>query len=288
MNSGVATMSRELVLSTVHKYDWVQIGGAVVHPDKGKVFDLSHATNQMKGIKDAYVKIYPTDGYGNEQMLFSIIAQEKIDAILHFTDPRQWGWLYALEHQIRVKIPLMFLDIWDDLPYPMYNRTFYESVDALFAISKQTDNINLWVRGAENCCCVDGWYDKNGKLHPYSENPFPLSKEEFTDILVNISKILLNADDLESDRLIETLFDPRIEKIKTRLISLMFENFTGKLSNDVIKKICDGAWEYAYEQLKKEIPISINRIGSLWEENCKNIQLSIASSNYPTVPISYE
>jgi len=178
MNSGIATMSRELVLSTVHKYDWVQIAGAIQHPDKGKIFDLSQATNQMKNIKDAYVKVYPTDGYGNEQMLFAIMAQEKIDAILHFTDPRFWGWLYALEKQIRCKIPLMFLDIWDDVPYPMYNRAFYESCDALFAISKQTDNINVWVRGAENCCRIDGWYDKDGKLHPYTENPFDMNNME--------------------------------------------------------------------------------------------------------------
>lgn len=150
MNSGIATMSRELVLGTVHKYNWTEIGGAVTHPDKGKTFDLSQATNQMVGITDAYVKLYPTDGYGNEQMLFSIIDQEKIDAILHFTDPRFWGWLYALEKQIRSKMPLTYLNIWDDLPYPMYNRSFYESCDALFSISKQTMNINRHVLGPEN------------------------------------------------------------------------------------------------------------------------------------------
>ena len=149
MNSGIATMSRELVLSTIHLYDWVQIGGAITHPDKGKVFDLSQATNQMKNIKDAYVKIYPTDGYGNEQMLFGIIAQESPDFILHFTDPRFWGWLYALEKQIRAKMPLTYLNIWDDIPYPMYNRAFYESCDALFSISKQTMNINRWVLGPD-------------------------------------------------------------------------------------------------------------------------------------------
>ena len=34
-------MSKEFVLGTLDdKYDWVQIGGAVKHPDQGKVFDL--------------------------------------------------------------------------------------------------------------------------------------------------------------------------------------------------------------------------------------------------------
>lgn len=169
MNSGIATMSRELVLGAVDMYDFVQIAGAISHPDKGKVFDLSQATNQMKNMKDAYVKVYPTDGYGNEQMLFQLIAQEKIDAILHFTDPRFWGWLYALEKQIRAKMPLVYLDIWDDIPYPMYNRAFYESCDGLLAISKQTDNINRQVLRPENCLRIEGWYDENDVLHPYSE-----------------------------------------------------------------------------------------------------------------------
>jgi hypothetical protein len=165
MNSGIATMSRELVLSTVHKYNWVQLAGAIAHPEKGKVYDLSQSTNEMKKTKDAYVKLYPTDGYGNEQILFQIIGIEHPDAILHFTDPRFWGWLYAIEKQIRGQgIPLCFYTIWDDIPYPMYNRPYYESCDALFSISKQTYNINKWVMSPENCCAIDGTFDKDGNL----------------------------------------------------------------------------------------------------------------------------
>lgn len=165
MNSGVATMSRELVLSTVHKYNWVQIGGAITHPDKGHIFDLSQSTNELKKINDAYVKIYPTDGYGNEQILNQIIAMEQPNAILHFTDPRFWGWLYALEKQIRGQgIPLCYLAIWDSIPYPMYNRPFYESCDAIFGISKQSDNIHKMVLGPENCFSLKGEFDKNGNL----------------------------------------------------------------------------------------------------------------------------
>ena len=32
MHSVIATMSREFVMGTIHKYDWVQIGGAIKHP----------------------------------------------------------------------------------------------------------------------------------------------------------------------------------------------------------------------------------------------------------------
>jgi hypothetical protein len=166
MNSGIATMSRELVLSTVHKYNWVQLAGAINHPEKGKVFDLSQSTNEMKKMTDAYVKVYPVDGYGNEQALFQVIAMEQPKAILHFTDPRFWGWLYALEHQIRGSMPLTYLNIWDDVPFPMYNRGFYESCDALFSISKQTMNINKWVLSPKNCVTInDGKMNGRTLLH---------------------------------------------------------------------------------------------------------------------------
>jgi glycosyltransferase involved in cell wall biosynthesis len=66
-----------------------------------------------------------------------------------FTDPRYWVWLFQMENEIRKKMPIIYLNIWDDLPYPMYNKSFYESCDALLAISKQTENINRVVLGSE-------------------------------------------------------------------------------------------------------------------------------------------
>ena len=33
MHSGIATQSKEFVIGTLHKYDWVQLGGAVNHHD---------------------------------------------------------------------------------------------------------------------------------------------------------------------------------------------------------------------------------------------------------------
>ena len=141
MHSGIGTMSKEFVLGTIDKYDWVQLGAAVKHPDAGKVLDISQEVQKETGIQDAYLKIYAMTGYGNQQALQQIIDIEKPDAILHFTDPRFWGWLYQMEHEIRQKIPLMYYNIWDDLPYPHWNEPFYESCDLLMNISRQTNNI---------------------------------------------------------------------------------------------------------------------------------------------------
>ena len=52
LHSGVGTMSKELVFSTCDKYDWVQLGGAIKHPDQGKRFDMSADVQKETGIKD--------------------------------------------------------------------------------------------------------------------------------------------------------------------------------------------------------------------------------------------
>jgi len=52
-----------------------------------------------------------------------------------------------MENEIRKKVPLIYLNIWDDYPAPLYNEPYYESCDALMSISKQTLNINKIVLG---------------------------------------------------------------------------------------------------------------------------------------------
>jgi glycosyltransferase involved in cell wall biosynthesis len=142
VHSGVATVARELVLNTCHHFNWVNIAGAINHPEKGKRFDLSADTNTNAEIKDASVFLYPTDGYGSPELIRQMIAMEKPDAIMLITDPRYFEWLFMIENEIRKQCPIIYLNIWDDYPAPLYNKAFYESCDALLAISKQTKLIN--------------------------------------------------------------------------------------------------------------------------------------------------
>ena len=141
MHSGIATMSREIVLGTLHKYNWIQLGAAINHPELGKILDISQDVKKHSGVEDASVLIYPYNGYGDAEVIRMLLARHKIDAILHFTDPRFWGWLYAMEHEVRQLVPIMYYTIWDDTPYPYYNQNYYESCDLLMCISKQTHNI---------------------------------------------------------------------------------------------------------------------------------------------------
>ena len=145
--SGIGTISKEIILNTVKHFDWVQLGGALQHPEAGKAFDLSAEITQITGVEDASVKLIPYNGYGDRNILFSLLENERPDAILHFTDPRYWIWLYQLEHEIKTtfNVPITYYSIWDDLPYPMWNAPYYGSCDMIMGISKQSDNIHKQV-----------------------------------------------------------------------------------------------------------------------------------------------
>ena len=147
MTSGISTMAREIVLGTAHHFNWANIGGAINHPDQGKRFDLNADTNKHAGIDDANIILYPISGYGTPELIRQMIDFEKPDALMIFTDPRYWIWLFQIENEIRRKIPIIYLNIWDDYPAPLYNEAYYESCDGLMSISKQTLNINKLVLG---------------------------------------------------------------------------------------------------------------------------------------------
>ena len=171
--SGISTMAKEIVIGTSHRFNWVNLGAAITHPDQGKRFDVSQDTNNMAEITDSSVFIIPTSGYGNPDLLRQVIEIEKPDAIMFFTDPRYWIWLFQMENEIRKKIPMIYLNIWDDLPAPLYNKPYYESCDTLLAISKQTRNINELVLGEKA-------KDKVIKYVPHGINEkvfFPLPKD---------------------------------------------------------------------------------------------------------------
>ena len=141
MSSGIATVSKELVTGTIDKYHWVQLAAAVNHPEKGKEIDLGEDMRKLTGVEDASLKIIPWTGYGDANILRELIMRHQPDAIMHFTDPRYWRWLYEMEAELRQNLPILFYHIWDDLPDPHYNRNYYESVDWLGCISRQTYGI---------------------------------------------------------------------------------------------------------------------------------------------------
>ncbi len=120
--SGIATMTREIVLGTCHHFNWVNLGATIKHPDEGKRIDLSADSNKFNGITDASVFLYPSSGYGTIERVREILKIEKPDAIMLFTDPRYWEWLWVHEREIRSQSPCI------NYPYQPPARSFFEGL----------------------------------------------------------------------------------------------------------------------------------------------------------------
>lgn len=145
--SGVATMAKEIVYGTSHKYNWVNLGAANNHPSVGQRIDLSKHVDSITENEDSSVIVYPYNGYGDASIIRRLLRIEKPDAIMIFTDPRYFEWLFTIENEVRKICPIIYYNIWDSTPAPLWNKKFYESCDSLFGISKQTENINKIVLG---------------------------------------------------------------------------------------------------------------------------------------------
>jgi hypothetical protein len=228
MHSGVATVSKDIVMGTMHKYDWVQIGAAVKHPEEGKIVDMSQAVRQEIGIKDAYLKIYPMSGYGNPDILREIMNLEKPDAILHYTDPRFWIWLYGMENEIRQNIPIFYYNIWDDLPDPRYNENYYRSSDLLMAISRQTYGINKRI--------LNDYKDWQIKYVPHGINSKKFFKiREKGDTKLNNFKKILGLDKYKFKIL---YLNRNIRRKSPGDVMLAYKHMMDKLTPDQRKECC--------------------------------------------------
>jgi len=144
--SGVGTIGKEIVYNSLDQFNWVNLGCSINNPNIGKILNYSKSINELKGMSDAYLKIYPYGSYGDMKVLRQILEIEKPDAILLITDPRYFEYIWRNEHEIRKQVPIIYYNIWDqeDL-VPYYNLPYYESCDALLAISKATFKVNTEV-----------------------------------------------------------------------------------------------------------------------------------------------
>jgi glycosyltransferase involved in cell wall biosynthesis len=132
--SGVGTQTKYIVegLLATGKYQFLSLGGAIKHQD--------YRPQKTEQWGDDWV-LFPVDGYGNQEMIRSILRTERPDVVWFMTDPRFWGWLWQMENEIRSNIPMVYYHVWDNYPYPTFNRKFYLSNDHIATISKLTDDI---------------------------------------------------------------------------------------------------------------------------------------------------
>ena len=132
--SGVGTQTRYMIehLLETGKFSFVCVAGAVKHNDY----------NPQKTDKwGDDLLIFPVDGYGNPDLVRSMLRMHKPDMLWFMTDPRFWEWLWQMEDEIRPLCPMVYYHVWDNYPYPKFNAPFYDSNDLVATISKVTDDI---------------------------------------------------------------------------------------------------------------------------------------------------
>jgi hypothetical protein len=132
--SGVGSQTKYVceALLKSGKFEIISLGGAIRHADYTPV--------NVEPYGDKW-KIIPIDGYGNPEMIRSILRVEKIDILWFMTDPRFYGWLWLIENEVRPLVPLVYYHVWDNYPHPFFNKKYYDSTDRILTISKVTDDI---------------------------------------------------------------------------------------------------------------------------------------------------
>ena len=132
--SGVGTQTKNMIDAMIQtgKYRFVCLGGAIKHEDYRPVKTEEWGEDCI---------IFPIDGYGNPDMIRSVLRNERPDILWFMTDPRFWGWLWQMEDEIRSLVPTVYYHVWDNHPPPTYNKPYYESTDVIACISKVTNDI---------------------------------------------------------------------------------------------------------------------------------------------------
>ena len=143
--SGVGSQTKYFIeaLLKTGRYEFVSFGGAIKHQDY----------NPMK--VDPWGnswRIFPVDGYGNPEMIRSVLQKEKPDVLWFMTDPRFYGWLWEMENEIRALVPMVYYHVWDNFPAPEFNGIFYRSTDKVVCISKVTHEILKQVSPEVSSC----------------------------------------------------------------------------------------------------------------------------------------
>jgi len=132
--SGVGTQTRYIIegLLKTGKYQFLSFGGAIKHN--------KYEPQKTEEWGDDWL-IWPVDGYGTQDQLRAIIHQQRPDMLWFMTDPRFYGWLWQIENEVRAQMPMVYYHVWDNYPYPTFNKINYSSNDHIACISKVTYDI---------------------------------------------------------------------------------------------------------------------------------------------------
>ena len=133
-SSGVGLQTKYIIEAMLRtgKFSFISFGGAIKHDDYRPV--------RTEEFKDDWT-IIPVNSYGTPEMVRSVLQTEKPDILWFMTDPRFYGWLWEIENEVRAAVPMVYYHVWDNYPYPHFNKKWYDSNDVIATISKVTSDI---------------------------------------------------------------------------------------------------------------------------------------------------
>jgi len=142
--SGVGMQTRYIIegLLATGDYSFRCFGGAIKHNNYEPQKTEEHGDDLI---------VYPTDGYGSQETVRSLLRTERPDMLWFMTDPRFFPWLWEIEDEIRSLVPMIYYHVWDNYPYPDFNKVWYDSTDVIVTISKVTDDIVRNVSPSTEC-----------------------------------------------------------------------------------------------------------------------------------------
>ena len=135
--SGVGIQAKYVIqgLLETGQYKFTCLGGAIKHPDYTPQSVAPEVFGENNWI------IHPVDGHGNKDQLRRFLAEEKPDALVLFTDPRFFYWVWEMEDEIRAVCPIVYWHVWDNDPAPEYNLPIYEATDYIMSLSLKTHGL---------------------------------------------------------------------------------------------------------------------------------------------------
>lgn len=132
--SGVGIQAKYVIESLLRTggYRFVCLGGAIKHPDYSPQMVAPDVFGEGNWV------IHPVDGHGNKDQLRRFLAELRPDALVLFTDPRFFYWVWEMEDEIRAVCPIVYWHVWDNDPVPEYNLPIYEATDYIMSLSLKT------------------------------------------------------------------------------------------------------------------------------------------------------
>jgi len=178
--SGVGTQTKYVceALLKSGRFEILSLGGAMKHHDYTPITVDPYGQDW---------RVIPVDGYGTQEMIRSVIRNERPDALWIMTDPRFYEWLWAIENEIRALCPIVYYHVWDNYPYPEFNQKYYESNDHIACISKLTHDVVKNVAPNTSSSYIPHAVnpdifiplDKENRLKLREENVVPEDKDKF-------------------------------------------------------------------------------------------------------------